>query len=248
MSRTSMQSMVLAFVLLVAPLVAAQTTLPGSAVDIEIYNPFNGSNAFCVAPSEIFAPRVFFRPGTGTLTCDLDCSPPSIPGGSANIATAVIDIAFDPAVLSYVPGSIQNNTGTAAVQGMAQAQNIADSRIGWALAGTWSAPGDPSSTLASPCGTQFLTAADWLFQTQFQATGYGLSSLHLRGESDSLPFALSFADICGTAAFKRSNGGIDEARSAVVLVSDSCTEAVFFDNFGTGDESRWSMTTSAATN
>lgn len=239
MSRISKQSAVLAFVLLVAPLVTAQTTQPGSAVDIEIYNPSNGSNAFCVAPSEIFAPRVFFRPGTGTLSCDLSCSPPSIPGGSANIATAVIDISFDPAVLSYVPGSIQNNTGTAAVQGMAQAQNIADNRIGWALAGTWSTPGDPSSTLASPCDTQLLTGADWLFQTQFQATGTGMSNLYLRRETDVQPFALSFADICGRTAFNQSNGSIDEVKDALVLVTDSCQSAVFFDNFATGDPTRW---------
>lgn len=239
MSRTSIRSVILAVILLVAPMVAAQTTQPGSAVDIEIYNPSNGDNTFCVAPSAIFTPRVFFRPGTGTLSCDLNCSPPSIPGGSANIATAVIDISFDPAVLSYVPGSIQNNTGTAAVQGIAQEQNVADNRIGWALAGTWSTPGNPSSTLASPCDTQMLTTSGWLYQLQFQATGSGMSTLRLRRETDARPFALSFADICGTEAFKESNVGIDEVRNAIIMVSTNCSDLLFFDTFENGDASLW---------
>lgn len=243
MSRTSKQSVVLAFVLLVAPLVAAQTTQPGNAIDIEIFNPSNGSNAFCVAPSEVFGSRVFFRPGTGTLSCDLSCSPPSIPGGSANIATAVIDIAFDPAVMSYVSGSILNNPATAAVQGMVQEQNVAEGRIGWALAGTWSTPGDPASALMSPCATQKLTNSGWLYRLRFRAAGIGMSTLRLRRETDTQPFALSFADICGTEAFKESNGGIDEAKNAVVLVSNSCSDVLFFDNFGIGDASRWSTVT-----
>jgi hypothetical protein len=229
-------------VVLAVSVVSAQTTTPGDAIDIEIVNPTDGSNVFCVSPSQTFTARVFVRPGTGTLSCALSCSPPSVPGGSANIATAVVDLGFDSTALTYVGGSIENNAATAAVQGIAQEQNLADSRIGWALAGTWSTPGDPASTLASPCATQMLTTADWAFQLQFQASGNGMSSIHLRRETDAAPFALSFADMCGTEAFKQSNGGIDEIRDALVLVTGDCQDAIFFDNFDNGDTVRWSDT------
>ena len=242
MKKTSNTALVLAAVLLAASLASAQTSQQGDTIDIEVYNPIDGSNAFCVAASEIFEARVYFRPGTGTTSCTLSCSPPDVAGGSANVATAVVDLGFDDTVLSYVPGSIQNNTGTAAVQGLAQEQNLADGRIGWALAGTWSTPGDPSSNLQSPCDTVMLTTADWLFGLQLQAAGSGMSTIHLRGEADAEPFALSFADLCDTEAFKRSNGGIDEARGAVVMVADDCSDVIFFDTFGTGDTARWTVT------
>lgn len=240
MSRAPIATVVLAAALLAAPLVSAQTTQPGDAIDVEIFNPTTGNNAFCVAPSATVEARVFLRPGTGSTTCALSCSPPSVPGGSANIATAVIDLDFDAAHLSYVPGSVSSNTTTAAVQGLPQEQNVAQGRVGWALAGTWSTPGDPGSTLLSPCDMQLVTSADWLFSMQFQAVGGGMSTLRLRREDDLEPFALSFADICGTEAFKSSNGGIDEIRNAVVMVSDDCNDVIFFDNFGTGGIERWS--------
>lgn len=243
MNRATIATMVLAATLLAGSLVSAQTSLPGDAIDIEVFNPATGSNAFCVAPSGTVQARVFVRPGTGTTTCSLSCSPPTIPGGSANIATAVVDLGFDGSRLSYVPGSIQSNASTAAVQGLPQEQNVADGRIGWALAGTWSTPGDPGSTLLSPCDMQLVTTPDWLFEMQFQATGAGMSTLRLRRETDAAPFALSFADICGSEAFKGSNGGIDEIRNAVVMVSNDCNDVIFFDNFGTGDTVRWSGVT-----
>lgn len=227
-------------VALATTVVSAQTTTPGDAIDIEIINPADGSNVFCASPSQTITARVFVRPGTGTLSCSLACSPPSVPGGSANIATAVVDLAFDPTALSYVGASIENNPATAAIQGIAQEQNVADNRVGWALAGTWSTPGDPGSTLASPCATQMLTTSDWAFQLQFQASGAGMSSIHLRRETDATPFALSFADMCGTEAFKQSNGGIDEIKDAIVMVTGDCNDAMFFDNFDNGDTARWS--------
>ena len=226
--------------LLAGSFVSAQTTLPGDDIDVEIFNPANGSNTFCVAPSDTVEARVFLRPGAGVLSCNLSCSPPSVPGGSANIATGVIDVAFDSDTLSYIPASIENNTATAAVQGLAQEQNVGDGRIGWALAGNWSTPADPTSNLLSPCDMQFVTAADWLFRMSFEAVGTGMSTLYLRGETDAEPFALSFADICGTEAFKRSNSGIDEVKSAVVMVSTECDDVLFFDNFDTGGTGQWS--------
>jgi hypothetical protein len=229
-------------ILLTTSMVSAQTTQPGEAIDIEVFNPVDGSNAFCVAPSQTVEARVFVRPGTDAMSCTLSCSGPSVPGGSANIATAVIDLGFDSSKLNYVNGSIQGNGSTAAVQGLPQEQNVADSRIGWALAGSWSTPGDPSSTLLTPCDMQMVTTADWLFGVQFQASVPGMTTLRLRQETDDTPFALSFADICGTEAFKRSNGGIDEVKHAVVMVSNDCNELLFFDNFGTGGTDRWAGT------
>jgi hypothetical protein len=229
-----------AALLLVGSMASAQTTQPGDAIDIEIINPADGSNTFCVAPSATIEARVFVRPGTGTLSCSLSCSPPSVPGGSANIATAVVDVAFDTATLSYLPGTLQSNPATVAAQGLPQTQNLGDGRIGWALAGNWSTPGDPGSTLLSPCAMQMLTTADWAFRAQFQAATGGMTTLRLRRETDAQPFALSFADICGSEAFKQSNGGIDEIRDAIVMVSDDCSNVIFFDNFSSGDTDRWS--------
>ena len=243
MPRTMIQLAVVFVVLLIGSLASAQTTQPGAAIDLEVYNPIDGSNRFCVAPSATIEARVYLRPGSDSTSCTLSCSPPNIPGGSANIATAVIDLAFDTSKLTIVNGSIESNGATTAIQGLAQEQNTADGRIGWALAGTWSTPGNPASSLLSPCDMQMITTSNWLFKVEFQAMGTGMTSLHLRRESDTTPFALSFADICGTEAFKQSNGGIDEVRNAVVMVATDCQDVLFFDNFGTGDASQWSSST-----
>lgn len=240
MPRAMIQLTVVSAVLLIGSLASAQTTQPGDAIDLEVYNPIDGSNRFCVAPPATIEARVYLRPGTDSSTCTLSCSPPNVPGGSANIATAVIDLAFDSTKLTYVNGSIESNSATTAIQGLAQDQNIGDGRIGWALAGTWSTPGDPASSLLSPCEMQMITTSDWVFGVEFQAVGTGMTRLHLRRETDATPFALSFADICGTEAFKQSNGGIDEVRNAVVMVATDCQNVLFFDNFGSGDVSQWS--------
>ncbi|MCD4751322.1 MAG: hypothetical protein K8R59_18280, partial [Thermoanaerobaculales bacterium] len=42
----------------------AQTTTPGPAIDVEIYNPVDGTNTFCVAPGEYFEAHVWVSPGT----------------------------------------------------------------------------------------------------------------------------------------------------------------------------------------
>jgi len=239
MSRAMIQLVVVSTVLLIGSLASAQTTQPGDAIDLEVYNPTDGSNRFCVAPSATVEARVYLRPGSDSSSCTLSCSPPSVPGGSANIATAVIDLAFDSSKLTYVNGSIESNSATTAIQGLAQVQNIGDGRIGWALAGTWTTPGNPASSLLSPCDMQMITTSNWVFKVEFQAVGTGMTTLHLRSENDTTPFALSFADICGTEAFKQSNGGIDEVRNAVVMVDTDCQDVLFFDNFGSGDVSQW---------
>ncbi len=86
---------------------------------------------------------------------------------------------------------------------------------------------------------QMITTADWVFRVQFQAVGTGMTTLRLRRETDAAPFALSFADICGTEAFKQSNGGIDEIVNATILVDDDCLDVLFFDSFETAGVDRW---------
>ena len=242
MTRAWVRTVGVVVFLLVGSVVSAQTTQPGDAIDIEIINPADGSNRFCVASAATIEARVFVRPGSDSLSCTLSCSGPSVAGGSANIATTVIDLGFDSTILTYVDGSIASNGATAAVQGLPQVQNVAEHRVGWALAGSWSTPGNTNSSLLSPCDTQMITTSDWLFSVQFQATGAGMTNIRLRRETDVAPFALSFADICGTEAFKVSNGGIDEVRDAVVMVATDCQDVIFFDNFGTGDSALWTET------
>jgi len=240
--RRALTTTVVAMLLLIGASAFAQTSQPGDAIDIEVFNPSDGSNVFCVDPSTIFEARVFFRPGTGSTSCTLSCSPPDVPGGSANVATAVVDIAFDDTKLSYVTGSIASNPTGASANGLFQEQNTAAGRIGWALAGSWSDPGNPGSTLLSPCDMDFLTTSGWLFSLDLQAIGNGSTNLHVRRETDFTPFALSFADMCGTDAFKQSNGGIDEVIDGMVLISDSCSSLLFFDGFEIGLTNRWSST------
>jgi hypothetical protein len=243
MHRPTVRFVLASLLVLAGAPVLAQTSQPGDAVDVEVYNPADGSNAVCVDLSSTFAVRVFFRPGTGTTSCTLSCSPPDVNGGSANIATAVIDLAFDIDTLSYVADSLSNNPSTAAVQGIVQDQNVGVGRIGWATAGSWSTPGNPGSTLLTPCDMELLTAAGWLFEVEFEAVAAGSTVIHLRRETDDDPFALSFADICGSEAFKQSNGGIDEAIDAAILVADDCTGVLFFDAFETANADRWSSAT-----
>lgn len=239
MPRALINCITVSAILLVGSPAAAQTTQPGDAIDVEIYNPADGTNRFCVEPSGTLNVRVFARPGTVSMTCQLSCGS-NVPGGSANIATGVIDIEFDNAKLNYVGGSTANNSATAAVHGIAQEQNTGGGRVGWALAGSWSTPGNPSSTLLNPCEMEMITTADWIYELQFDAVGTGMTTLRLRRETDTLPFALSFADICGSLAFKESNGTIDEIRSAEVLVTSDCNDVLFFDGFGNGDTQQWS--------
>lgn len=199
----------------------AQTTTSGLAVDVEIYNPTDGGNHFQVAPGASFWAHVFVRPGSESFNCQLDCGGGmvDVPGGSANIATALIDIAFDPDYLEYL--GAENNPATAAVDGLPQEQHLSDGRIGWALAGDWTPDADAESgTLASPCDMARLATPGWVYRVQFRAlsTNSGETSLHVRRESDSPPFELSFADACGNPSFKKSNATVDEIVDATVSI------------------------------
>ncbi len=219
----------------------AQTSTPGPAIDIEILNPADGSNTFCVAPGGTLTARLFIRPGTDTTSCTPSCGT-VVNGGAAHIATAVIDIAFDNQKMALVNST--KNTSSAAVDGLVQ-DNAAQGRIGWALAGDWTPDADTSGALATPCDMQLLDSADWVLETNFSVdpSASGITSLHFRLETDPDPFALSFADICGAEAFTQANGGIHEIFDGAVLVSSNCTSLLFFDGFEDGGFLAWSSNT-----
>ncbi len=226
---------VLAAALLLPALVIAQsTTAPG--IDVEVYNPVDGSSVFCVAPGASFTANVLVRPGPDSTSCVLACTPSPVPGGSANLATAAIDLDFDPAILTYV--SAVNNPATAAVDGLLQTQNLAAGRLGWALAGDWTPDADPTGTLVDPCNMGRLTAEGLVFSVTFTGAVSGVTSLGVRQQPG---FQLSFADVCGSPAFV-PGAGVDEVVAASVVVSVDCAAAIFIDGFESGTTGAWSVT------
>jgi hypothetical protein len=228
-----------AAIFLASALCLAQTTTP-PGIDVEVYNPADGSNRVCVASGSSFWANVFVRPGSQSTPCSPACG--SALGGPANIATAVIDVAFDAARLTFNQAQNNPNPSYAAVDGLVQTQNVGGGRVGWALAGDWTPDGDPNGALADPCDMQKLSSAGWVFRMQFTGAGPGMTTLHLRRESDLPSFALSFADICGSPAFKESNGGVNQVGDMVVMVGATCNDVLFFDNFERRDTSAWSNT------
>ena len=235
-SRTTAVALVLA--LLPGGFCLAQTSTE-LGIDIELYDPITGSNRACVAPGAELWVHAFVRPGNGALICDLPCGS-GIPGGSGNIATAAIDVAFDGTRLRYSQGGSNPDPAYAAVDGLMQEQNVAAGRVGWALTGDWIVDGDPGSGLIDPCSMLKLQSEGWVFRLRFVGVSEGLTAIVLRREADDPSFALSFADICGSTAFTETNGGIDEIKSAAVLVSNECLDVLFFDGFESGDTSAWS--------
>jgi hypothetical protein len=221
--------------LLVLPAAAmAQTTTPGASIDLEIYNPIDGSSTFCSDVGVPFWANVYVRPGSDATSCSLACG--TVAGGPANIGTGVIDVAFDPAALSYVSAETNPDPTFAAVDGLLQTQNLASGRIGWALAGDWLVDGDPVSGLNDPCAMQKLDAPGWVFRVQLQPVTGAASPLALVQQPD---FALSFADMCGSPAFTVAGGGIDEVRSALYI--GPCADILFADDFESGTTGAWSV-------
>lgn len=219
----------------------AQTSDSGPAVDLEIIDPSTQTNVFCVAPGETLTARLFIRPGTTSTSCTPSCGT-AVDGGAAHLATAVIDIAFDTEKLVFE--SAANNFLTAAIDGLIQ-DNSPQGRVGWALAGDWTPNADTSGTLATPCDMMLLGSADWVLEIEFNVlpAASGLTSLHLRRETDPDPFSLSFADICGSEALTKANEGIDEIIDGTVLISSSCADVLFFDGFESRSPDRWSSST-----
>ena len=222
-----------------APIAAQTSSAPG--IDIEIYNPEDGSNFFCVIPSETFWIHVFLRPGEGSTSCDLPCGN-GVPGGSANIAAGVIDLLFDPALFEIQQLESNPDPGFAAVDGLFHTTNLGEGRIGWALAGDWNIDGDPASGLKDPCVMQKLNSPGWLFRVQLTAVGEGATVVHLRNGNDHPPFPLSFADLCGSADFTLDGGAIDELLDALIVINPDCATMIFSDGFESGDSSAWSHT------
>jgi hypothetical protein len=221
--------------LLVLPAAAmAQTTTPGAGIDLEIYNPVDGSDIFCADAGVPFWANVYVRPGSDATTCSLACG--TVDGGPANIGTGVIDVGFDPTLLSVVGAETNPAPGFAAVDGLLQTQNVAAGRIGWALAGDWVVDGDPTSGLNNPCAMQKLDTAGWVFRVQFQSATGAPSNLTLLQQPD---FQLSFADMCGSPAFTVAGGGIDEVNGATYV--GPCSNILFIDGFESGNTSAWSL-------
>jgi len=209
--RTIVSVFSVAMFLSLAALGQAQTSTPGTGIDVEVFNVADGGNTFDGEVDGTFWAHVFIRPGGDSLTCELACRSPSgiAYGGPANIATGVIDITFDTTSLEYL-GS-ENNPNTAAVDGLIQEQYLNQGRIGWALAGDWTPDADAENgKLADPCVMAKLSTADWVFRVQFKIVKEAPSTIHIRREGDVQKFPLSFADVCGSPAFKEGNGGIDE--------------------------------------
>jgi hypothetical protein len=229
--------------LVFAGLASAQTsTAPG--IDVELYNPVDGTNRLCIETSATAWVHVYVRPGAEAFSCSPECAPPDVSGGSANLAAGALDVAFDPGRVTFVQAETNPNAAFAAIDGLMQEQNLLSGRLGWALAGDWTPDGDPSAgVLADPCSMLLLDAPGWVLRAQLAGATPGFTLLHLRRASDLEPFPLSFADVCGTPVFTEASGAIDEVGDLVVLVTDSCASVVFFDTFERGDLSAWSTTT-----
>jgi hypothetical protein len=238
LNRAAPRHLALAASLLVASLGAAQTTLPGPAIDVELYNAADGGNDFCAAPGDTFWAGLYIRPASGagsTMTCSVACG--SAVGGPGSLAAAAVDVAFDGSRLSYFAAAVNPDPGFAAVDGLVQEQNVAQGRVGWALAGDWTPDGSTAGALADPCAMLKLGQPDWVARFGFNVLVKGESVLDLRGEPS---FPLSFADVCGMPAYSQLNGGIDEVVPATV--STECPEladVLFRNGVETGDASVW---------
>jgi hypothetical protein len=184
---------------------AQTSTSPG--IDVEIVDPTDGDNGFCVGASETFTAQVWVRPGNGTDSCTQSCG--TVTGGSANLATGVIDVAFDDTKLTYQSSAVGTHYPDVLLQ-----DNTGEGRIGGAMAGDWSPDADTTGTLADPCAMAKLTSPGVLFEVTFQTVaGFsGSTDLHLRREGDG--FAFSFADGC--ANVYKAGSGIDEIYDATV--------------------------------
>jgi hypothetical protein len=242
MTSTIARRLALAALLLAAPFASAQTTVPGAAIDLELYNANDGSNAFCVAPGDTFWANLYIRPATGpgsTMSCSVACG--STTGGPGSPATAAVDVGFASAQLAYFRAEVNTDPTFAAVDGLVQDQNLPQGRIGWALAGDWTPNGNTSGTLGDPCEMLKINRSDWVVRLGFNVLGAGQSVLAINAPPNG---PLSFADVCGTPAYTASNGGIDEVVPATVSTEcPSVTSIIFRNGVETGDSSVWTSTT-----
>jgi hypothetical protein len=230
-----------AVLLLAAAPAAAQTSAPGPAVDVEIYNPGDGSNLFCAAPGDTVTADVWVSPATGGAS-SIQCQPPcgTVDGGPAHLAAATLDVGFDPTHLAYYYALSNGFLGFAAADGLLQLQDLGIGRVGWALAGDWTPDADPEGSLADPCHTALIEQPNWILRLVFTVSAPGTSQITLRDLPD---FPMAFADLCGSAAFTTANGGIDEVIPATVSsTAPNCPElsdVIFRSGFETGDTLAW---------
>lgn len=227
----------LALAVAAAPALPAQTSTPGTGVDVEVVNPGTGGNEFCVVPGDSFSARVYVRPGSTSEPCPLACG--TAAGGTSAIATAALDLQFDSSSLVFEEA--ESNPATAAADGLIQLQNLAGGRVGWALAGDWTpnarASSDPAD-LADPCTMGKLSGAGWVLQMDFILTAPVASTLHLRRASGD-GFPLSFADACART-FREDNGLVDEVVDGAVR--SDCAEIsniIFRNGFDSGNDAAW---------
>ncbi len=220
---------------------AAQSSTPGPAIDVEIFNSTDGTNSFCAAPGDTFWAYVYISPATGgasSFQCFTPCG--LVQGGPANIAAATIDVAFDPTHLAFHSAFNNGFMGAAAADGMLRLEALGTGRLGWVLAGDWTPDGDTAGTLADPCEMGLLDQSGWIVRFAFTVQTSGSSDIVLRDEP---AFPLAFADICGSPTFSSATGDIDEVLSATVSSgSPACPELngiIFRNGFEIGDLSAW---------
>lgn len=235
------RTVVFAAALLAASAASAQTTHPGSAIDLELYNPADGGNAFCVAPGDTFWASLYVRPASGagsTMTCSPLCG--SAIGGPGSLAAAAVDVGFAPTALAYLGADLNPDPTFAAVDGLVQEQNLGQGRVGWALAGDWTPDGTTTGSLHDPCDMLKLDHAGWVVRFGFSVLGEGTTSLVVNEPPDG---PLSFADVCGSPAYTISNGGIDEVVAATVTNDCPAVSNIIFRNgVETGNASVWTST------
>jgi hypothetical protein len=115
-----------AVVLLTTMPAASQTSTPGPAIDVEIYNPGDGTNLFCAAPGDTVAAYVWVSPAVGSgssLLCFAPCG--IVDGGPAHLAAATLDVGFDPSHLAFYYAFSNGFPGSAAADGLIQLHDLA---------------------------------------------------------------------------------------------------------------------------
>lgn len=239
MHRTALPVLAAAALMVAAPAAVAQTTLPGGAIDVEIYNPTDGTNLICAAPGDTLWAGLYVRPASGagsTMTCSLLCG--SASGGPGSLAVAAVDVGFSASHLAYFRTDVNPDPAFAAADGLVQEQNLADGRVGWALAGDWTPDGSTGGSLADPCAMLKLADPGWVARIGFNVLEAGQSQLAI-GAPPASP--LSFADVCGSPAYTTANGGVDEVVPAAVSTECPSVSGIIFRNgVDTGDTSVWS--------
>ena len=111
----------------------AQSATGAPGIDLELYNPANGTNAFAVEVGEVFWAHLWLRPGPTTSTCSASCG--EVLGGSSRLSSGVIRLSFDTAMLKLVDAELNGNRLDAAGEGSLDLRSAGDGALGWTLSG-----------------------------------------------------------------------------------------------------------------